>query len=78
MLSISKFGYVSVVAYQKEDAEYSISQLKELFIKSIHIDSDYQYVFLSKNYISFWQMILSIAIGGVVYYLIMLICKYKK
>lgn len=67
ILNISKYGYVSIVAYQKEESLLSIYNLEKLFNHSVSIESEYQYNEPAKSTLAYWHLILSLGIGIIVY-----------
>lgn len=78
-LLLTKFGYVSLSGYQKESGKYALSELLDIMTKGIQIQQPYKYVEpVSKQHLTFVQVIVSVSIGLLTYIIIILFSKRKK
>jgi hypothetical protein len=79
MLQPTKFGYVSIMSYTKNnEAAVSIDELSALLSKIVTVHPDYKYVEYRKEGLTFIHVLISLAIGLIVYVFIMWISKKRK
>lgn len=78
-LLLTKFGYVSLSGYQKEDGKYALSELLDIMTQSVQIQQAYKYVEPTpKQHFTLLQVIVSVCIGLLTYVVITLFSKRKK
>jgi len=78
-LRLTKFGYVMVLAYQKDIAgTIPIEKVSALLSGSISVQPDYIYSEPQKKGISLKHILISLAIGVLAYVVITVISKIKK
>jgi hypothetical protein len=77
-LYLAKFGYVSVISYEKEGA-IPIKEILEQLSDMIQINPEYKYSFIEeKKGLTFKHVLISLGIGLIVYISIMFFQKLKK
>jgi hypothetical protein len=77
-LYLTKFGYVTVLSYEKEGA-ISIAKIVEQLSDMIQIHEDYKYSLPeTRQGITIKHILISLCIGLIVYVLITLMQKSKK
>jgi hypothetical protein len=79
MFQPTKFGYISVMSYIKNnEAAVSIDELSVQLSKIVTVHPDYKYVEYRRGGLTFMHVLISLAIGLIVYVLITCISKNKK
>ncbi|MDR0682422.1 MAG: hypothetical protein LBG15_11340 [Dysgonamonadaceae bacterium] len=79
MLQPTKFGYISVMSYIKNnEVAVSMDELSAQLSKIVTVHPDYKYVEYRKEGLTFIHVLISLAIGLIVYVFIMWISKKKK
>jgi hypothetical protein len=76
-LYLTKFGYVTVLSYRKADAT-PLNKILEQITGLIRVHPDYRYAEPKKGGITFWHLLVSLAIGLLVYALISVFTKKRS
>ena len=78
-LFLTKFGYISMMSYRKEDGSYTLPEISELLSGSILVQQEYKYIEqASKRGFTGRQIIFSVCIGLFVYAILMFLLKKKN
>jgi len=78
MLFLTKFGYVSVVAYRKGNQGKPLNEISALLTNIISVEPDYQYKEFEKKGIGLKHILISLLIGVIVFLIISVTSKKKQ
>jgi hypothetical protein len=78
MLQPTKFGYISIMSYKKNEGAVSMEELSALLSKTVTVHPDYKYAEYKKDGITLKHILISLTIGIIVYALITFISRKKK
>lgn len=78
-LYVSKFGYILLMAYQKEEVALPVSSITDIFTSAgnLQVEDNYKYIPPQKKSFPLKYLLLSLGIGGIVYVLIAFLTKKR-
>lgn len=75
-LYITKYGYISISSYKKENGRYRLQDVNDVIVGSLEVSEEYLYKEpLQKEYFTIEQIAISVGLGLLVYMLLVFVNK---